>query len=194
MVAYSRAIAMTRSPFIVQLDDDVIDAPPDWDAYLLSAFRRIPKMGWLAADLEDDPNDRVSFDRHHKDTYTRQVDHGVPLLIGPTGGWCTITSRAIYTKVGGLPAKSRRVYFSTDSIYTKKIRIAGYKHGILADLRVHHSGDRAGEEPPPLKARFHDHRAAVARRKDTVKRLLLLVPGLRGLNRRHGWFREPSSR
>jgi GT2 family glycosyltransferase len=193
MVAYGRAIAMTRSPYIVQLDDDVIDAPPDWDARLLSAFRKIPKMGWLATDLEDDPDDRVSFDRHHNDPYTPHFDHGVPLLVGATGGWCTMTSRTIYDEVGGLPTKSREVYFSTDSIFTKKIRLAGYKHGILAGVSVHHSGDRAGAEPPPLKARFHERRAVVARRKDRVKKLLLLVPGLAALNERHRWFHDPRS-
>jgi GT2 family glycosyltransferase len=184
---------MTRSPYILQLDDDVIDAPPDWDARLLSAFRRMPRMGWLAADVEDDRSDRVSFDRHHKDTYIEETVAGTALLVGPTGGWCTLTSRAIYDEIGGLPDEHRFVYFCTDAVYVKKIEKAGYRYGILPELRVRHSGDRAGAQPPPLKAEFHDHQALIARRKDTIKRVLLVVPGIRAANKRYGWFHEPAA-
>ena len=194
MVAYGRAIAMTRAPFIVQLDDDVVDAPPHWDARLLDAFRALPRMAWLAADLEDNPTDRASYDRYYKDQYVERFVNGIPLLDGPAGGWCTMTSRAIYDSVGGLPTKSKQLYFSTDSIYVKKVRTAGYDTAILASLRVRHSGDRAEAPPPPMKASFNEREAAIQRRKDHVKRALLLVPGVRAANRRWRWFHEPGLR
>ena len=42
-------------PWPIQVDDDVTDAPPHWDRTLLKAFKRLPEIGFLAADLEDDP-------------------------------------------------------------------------------------------------------------------------------------------
>ena len=191
MVAYGKAIALTRAPFIVQLDDDVVDAPPAWDAQLLEAFRALPKVAWLAADLEDEPDDRASYDRHHVHAYDEREVNGVRLLDGPTGGGCTMTSRAIYESVGGLPTKSKRLYFSTDTIYVKKIRSAGYETAMLPSLRVRHRGDRADAPPPPAKAEFHDRYAASQARKNRVKHVLLLVPGLRAANRRRRWFTEP---
>lgn len=40
--AYAEAFALTAQPYMIELDDDVIDAPADWDASLLDAFRRLP--------------------------------------------------------------------------------------------------------------------------------------------------------
>ena len=51
---------LTTAPYLVELDDDVVDAPADWDATLLDAFKRLPTIGFLAADLEDDPHDLAS--------------------------------------------------------------------------------------------------------------------------------------
>ena len=101
MVAYGRAIDMTSAEYIIQVDDDVIMAPPRWDEQLLAAFRAVPRMAWLSADLEDNPTDRASYDRHYSYHYLSTTMNGVPLLLGPTGGGCTITSREIYDSVGG---------------------------------------------------------------------------------------------
>jgi GT2 family glycosyltransferase len=191
MVAYGRAIAMTRAPYVIQLDDDVVDAPREWDARLLEAFCAFPRMAWLAADLQDNPSDRASYDRHYTDTYVKTTENGIDFLIGPTGGWCTMTSRKIYDEVGGLPITSKLVYFSTDTLYVDKIWNAGYKYAILPSVRVRHSGDAAGAAPPPHKARFHEREAAIQRRKDRVKRVLLRLPGVRAANRRRGWFHDP---
>ena len=151
----------------------------------------VPRMAWLSADLEDNPTDRASYDRHYSYHYLSTTMNGVPLLLGPTGGGCTITSREIYDSVGGLPTKRSSVYFSTDSIYVKRIKKAGYVSAIFPSVRVLHSGDRAGSPTPPNKARYHDREAAIQRRKNYIKRALLLLPGVRRANRRRGWFYEP---
>ena len=55
--AYAEAVRLTSAPYIVEVDDDVIEAPHHWDSTLLEAFRKIPKIGYLVADLREDPND-----------------------------------------------------------------------------------------------------------------------------------------
>src|SRR3954453_23832733 len=62
---YARAFALTTAPYLIEIDDDVVDAPAEWDKMLLDAFRRLPDVGFLAADLEDDPHDLASRYRHH---------------------------------------------------------------------------------------------------------------------------------
>ena len=42
---------------MIELDDDIIEAPAEWDGTLLDAFRRLPKIGFLAANLVDNPHD-----------------------------------------------------------------------------------------------------------------------------------------
>ena len=69
MVAYGRAFALTSSPYLIQLDDDVVDAPDSWDATLLEAFERLEGFGYLATDVADDPMDRLSHERHRVHRY-----------------------------------------------------------------------------------------------------------------------------
>ena len=61
---YARSFRQTSSAYLVELDDDVTNAPARWDATLREAFDRLPGVGYLAADLEDDPNDEASRYRH----------------------------------------------------------------------------------------------------------------------------------
>jgi GT2 family glycosyltransferase len=194
MVAYGRAFAMTSAPYIVQLDDDVVDAPPGWDATLLETYQRLPMLGYLAADVVDDPLDRLSHERHRVHHYEEILVNGVRLLDGPTGGWCTITSRRIYDEVGGLPKRSRQTYFSTDTIYVHKVQKAGYGIAILPSLVVRHEGDRLGAPRSSAKAAFFEREERIDRWKDRVKSVLLTVPGMREANRRNQWFREPGVR
>src|SRR5918997_3766716 len=57
---YARAFRETTSPYLIEVDDDVVNAPEGWDAMLREAFVRLPEVGFLAADLEDDPHDEAS--------------------------------------------------------------------------------------------------------------------------------------
>ena len=41
-------------PFLLELDDDMIDAPQDWDRKMLEAYQALPKVGFLQARLADD--------------------------------------------------------------------------------------------------------------------------------------------
>jgi hypothetical protein len=104
---YARAFRETTSPYLVELDDDVVDAPAEWDKMLLDAYVRLPDVGFLAADLEDDPHDQASRVRHHErpHEYTLVEDHGVRLLRGPAGGGCAMTSRGLKERAGGVTSR-----------------------------------------------------------------------------------------
>ena len=91
--AYADAFSLTRAPYLLELDDDMIDAPDEWDRTLLEAFEALPQVGFLAANLVDDPHDqaaRVMRERAH--LYTTEETNGVTLLRGPVGGGCAISS------------------------------------------------------------------------------------------------------
>ena len=133
---------MTSAPYLVELDDDVVDAPAGWDAMLLDAFKRLPSIGFLAADLEDDPHDLASRYRHHirPHEYEPVEENGVRLLRGPAGGGCAITSRELNERVGGFRQDKKRVFWLEDEAYIGDIARLGYGSAVLADLRVHHTG------------------------------------------------------
>jgi GT2 family glycosyltransferase len=177
---------------MVELDDDVVDAPQGWDSTLLDAYRRLPEIGFLAADLVDEPDDPVSRHRHYvrPDEYRLYEANGVRLLEGPTGGWCAITDRKLSDQVGGFPEHDK-IYFNEEAEYMGKIAKLGYGAGILADLQVHHMGGPRFTYQSPEKVELWARWYRQAVRRDRVKRMLLRVPLVGRINTRLGLFRPP---
>lgn len=192
--AYAEAFALTSSPYMIELDDDVVSAPPGWDQVLLDAFRRLPAIGFLAADLEDDPHDLASRYRHRirPHEYTLTVENGVRLLRGPAGGGCAITSRELNEQVGGFRQDKRQVFWLEDEAYITDIARLGFGSAVLADLRVHHTGGphytKASREKIAYWKRYETRRA----RRMAVKRALYRVPFVPRLNARFSWFQPPA--
>jgi len=191
---YARAFRETSAPYLIELDDDVVEAPAEWDKLMLDAYKALPDVGFLAADLEDDPNDEASNVRHHvrPHEYTPTVEHGVNLLRGPAGGGCAITSRELNERVGGFQESKKEVFWLEDAAYIKQIEEIGFSCAVLADLRVHHTGGPYYSSIPKEKAEYWRKYWAKKRRRTTVKKVLVRIPGVRALNDRFGWFVAPS--
>jgi GT2 family glycosyltransferase len=194
--AYASAFALTSADYLVQLDDDVIEAPPLWDRALLGAFRRLPEVGFLAADLVDDERDEGAYTRYHvrPHLYTPFELHGVRLLEGPAGGACAITSRELWDRAATFGRRRRgSVFFDLDAAYIDDLRRLGFREAILADLRVHHAGGAAYSQPSPERTAFWERYWRLQARKDAVKRVLLRLPLARRVNERLRLFAPPGA-
>jgi len=195
MNAYAQAFAIATQDYLIELDDDVIEAPPRWDETMLAAFLRIPKIGFLAASLVDDPNDSASryikYLREERKAYTRRELNGVAILEGPTGGSCTMTSRELYERVGGFRQNAKFVYWREDAAYVKDLRRLGYGSAVLESLSVWHAGSPYYSKPNPAKNPLYAHEERLNARKDFIKRLILRVPYAAALNARYDWFDPP---
>ena len=190
---YARAFRLTSSPFMIELDDDVVEAPENWDARLRDAFLKLPRVGFLAADLEDDPHDEASRVRHHvrPHEYSHAEENGVRLLRGPAGGGCAITSRALNSLAGGFRERENEIFWLEDQTYIEDLRRVGYEAAVLADLRVHHTGGPYYTQATRAKDEFWSRYWARRARRDAVKQVLVRVPGVRRLNARFSWFVTP---
>lgn len=188
--AYAEAFKLTQASHLVEVDDDVIEAPWGWDERLLDAFVRLPEVGFLAADLEDNPHDVAAHVRHHvrPHLYTPVELNGVPLLDGPTGGGCAMTSRVIHDLVGGFPQQWKKSFYLEDAAYIDLIAQRGYRAAVLRDLRVVHAGGPYYAKPTPEKEAYWARVEAKHRRRQAIKRALLAVPLVGRLNGRFGWF------
>jgi GT2 family glycosyltransferase len=193
--AYAPAVALTSAPYIVELDDDVIEAPQHWDETLLNAFEKIPGIGILAADLKEDPNDSAyCYLRYLKETrnvFERREINGIGILEGPTPGGCAMTSREIYDRVGGFQQQKKLIFWHEDAAYVRQVRKRGYRTAILEELKVWHAGSPHYSKPSRAKVEFHEHNLRRKRRKDPVKRAILRIPLAATLNRRYRWFAPP---
>lgn len=192
--AYPRAFGRTKAPLMIQLDDDITDAPADWDLTLRDAFLRLPDIGFLAADLVDDPHDVTSQYRHHirPHEYTETEERGVRLLLGPSGSYCAMTSREINSRVGGFREREGEVFWLEDTAYIDDVEKAGQRAAVLADLVVHHTGGPYYADEPPEKVEFWKGYWARHNRREAVKRVLVRLPYVRRLNARYDWFIAPS--
>ena len=190
---YARAFKLMQSSYLVELDDDVAAAPYGWDVTLRDALRRLSSIGFLAADLEDDPLDQASHYRHHvrPDAYEEFVEGGVRLFRGPAGGACAITSRDLYDRVGGFSERSKEVFWAEETAYIAAIKRFGFDAAVLADLRVHHAGAPYYTAVSEAKSDFFARRYERWSRRNTAKRGLYLLPFVARLNARHRWFEAP---
>jgi GT2 family glycosyltransferase len=193
--AYVHAVAMTSSRYIVELDDDVIEAPPGWDSVLLEAFQRIPNLGTLAADLKEDPNDSaycyLQYVKETRNVFERKEVDGLRILEGPTHGGCTMTSRDVYETVGGFRQNRKLVFWHEDDAYVRQVRKRGYRTAILEDLEVWHAGSPYYSKPSEAKVAFHKHHARSTARRNRVKKAILRLPFAAALNTRFDLFSPP---
>jgi GT2 family glycosyltransferase len=194
--AYIRLFAQASGDYLIEVDDDVIDAPPGWDASLIEALERLPDVGYLAANLANNPHDITSGVMYgiNAHMYRTEEVNGVRIKVGgPVGGWCSLISRELYDRVGGL-TEQENGYWLEDGVLLDGIGRLGYRPACLEDLEVvHASGPYYSATPPEKLAYWRAYNLAVAR-KDAVKRVLLALPGVRGLNDRYGWFHPPRER
>ena len=193
--AYARAFSLASQPYLVELDDDVIEAPARWDEQLLDAFLRIPRMGYLSAAIADDPKDSqaqyIKYLREERHAYARSEVNGVTILEGPTGGGCTITSRELYDRIGGFRENPKLAFWREDAAYVRDVHRLGYRSAVLENTVVWHAGGGYYSDVPDAKMQFYEWQDRVLRRKDFVKRVLLRIPPLAALNRRYDWFEPP---
>lgn len=193
--AYADAFPRTTADHLVVLDEDVIDAPHEWDRTLLEAFVRLPDVGFLATSQVDDEHSLCAHIMHHDDRhlYEEREVNGVRLLEGPVGGWCAMTSRTIHDLVGGFPSHKKKVFFHFDGEYITALEGHGLRASILQDLEVFHASGPYYSEFLPEKHEFYADLVKRRARKDAVKRVLLRVPMARSLNARYSWFSPPET-
>jgi GT2 family glycosyltransferase len=193
--AKPRAIAMTSGEYLLELDDDVIDAPAGWDETLLAAYRSLPEIGYLAASLVDDPRDSASqylkWMREERGAFVEKDINGIRILEGGIGSGCTITSRELYERVGGFPEKRGARYWHLSEWYQRKLRAMGYRAAYLEGFEVWHAGGRLYSTPQASKAEYHRRAEKARERKDLVKRMILGLPLASRLNDRFRWFDPP---
>jgi GT2 family glycosyltransferase len=191
--AYARAFRRATQPYMIELDDDVIDAPQYWDRAMKEAFQAIPQAGFLAANIVDDGKSIASniFYRVDKHRFTPDVVAGVKVLRGPIGGYCTMTSREVYDRVGGFQEDKRFIFWHEDAAYAGAVGRAGYQTLILQDIKVFHASGPAYSTDAAVDAakdQYYSWRDRQKARRDWVKKLLDQLPPIRSMNRRYGWY------
>jgi GT2 family glycosyltransferase len=198
MNARRRALELATGDYLVEMDDDVVEAPPNWDQTLLNGYLQLAEYGRLGAFLKYDPDDSASrylrYMREERGAYPLKMVNGIRILEGTPGGACTMISRELYDRVGGYGEHHRYPYWRPEISFERKMRKLGFRSAYLADLNVRHAGGPNYSETAQPKLHYWKHEQKLRRRKDRVKRVLLALPFVAKLNKRFEWFDLPAPR
>lgn len=133
----ARGVALARGAYVVEIDDDVIDFPTGWLADMIHAFQTVPRAGYLAANVVQD--ELTNGAKPPIDQYHEQLYGDVVIEHGPTGGWCSITSRAVISRIGNFAERPGTIFFFEDADFGGRCARAFYRVGVVRDVRVYHA-------------------------------------------------------
>jgi GT2 family glycosyltransferase len=139
--AVALAVGLARGYYIVELDDDVVRFPDDWLSKLLYAFKQVPQIGYMAANVVQ--NEFTTGEKDIPEGYTVVDYDGVVLEHGATWGWCSMTSLKVLSRVGNFPRRRGRLNFTEDEDYVRRCLLAGYTPAILQEVVVYHASGAA---------------------------------------------------
>lgn len=139
------AVRLARGHYIVEMDDDILRVPKGWLPEMIRCFEAVPNAGYLAANVVQD--DLTNGAKPALEQYTTvDLGDGVVIEVGPTGGWCTMTSRSVIDRIGNFMEMKDRIFFGEDGEFATRCLLRGYRIGIIRSVRVFHaSGPLANE-------------------------------------------------
>lgn len=135
--AYALGFLEARYQYLVDMDDDILAVSKGWDRATIDAFDAFPRLGFLAMNVVQDQYTDGA--KKSSAEYTEVVQDRTTLAIGPTGGWFSVTTRAIYNEVGGFVFKPHKPFPAEDGKYVRELSEHGYFAGILKNKYVYHA-------------------------------------------------------
>ena len=156
--AKSKLVEISKGKYIIGVDDDVIKFPELLIENMVSAYKSVPFMGYLAADVVQD--DKTNGAKYPEETYLNKEYCGGKITIqsGPVGGWCFMISREVYEEIGKLLTIKDRKFIFEDGDYQLRVLQSGLQSGILKGIKIYHAtGDYYNETlGNPLKTKYTD--------------------------------------
>jgi glycosyltransferase involved in cell wall biosynthesis len=135
--AYALGFLQARYKYLVDMDDDILALSKGWDHATIDAFRRFPRLGFLAMNVVQDKY--TNGGKHDISKYSASTVSDTTLEIGPTGGWFAVTTRPIYNEVGGFIFRPYKPFPAEDGKYVRRLSKKDYFAGILKKVFVYHA-------------------------------------------------------
>ena len=92
--AYKRLFFHARGRVVIDLDDDILKFPKDFDRTLVDYLSVYTDYGFLACNVVQ--NEKTDGNRPRDAEYTKDIRGEMVVEEGPTGGWCSAFRRRDY--------------------------------------------------------------------------------------------------
>jgi glycosyltransferase involved in cell wall biosynthesis len=137
--AYKKLFNCARGNYIIELDDDVIEYPKNFDAILIEAKNTFKNVGMICSDVVQ--NEYTNGAKPGPENYTAITKGDYTIEIGPCGGWCTIFKRSSFNLIKFFYNKfNLDMKHGEDGLLRALFnKLLFKKSGVLKDLKVFHA-------------------------------------------------------
>ena len=136
--AYKRLFFHARGRVIIDLDDDILKFPKDFDKTLVDYLSVYTDYGFLACNVVQ--NEKTDGNRPREAKYIKDIRGGMIVEEGPTGGWCSAFRRSDYLWIKLLIFLFRMDAKTPEDAYIASLCWRLHKRiGIIANTVVFHA-------------------------------------------------------
>ncbi len=140
--AYHKLFSLARGEIIMEIDDDVIEFPENFDRRTLECMNAFPDYAYFALNVIQ--NEHTNGARPDASAYTSETRCGLTMLNGPVGGWCTAFRARDFRLFDFLfyrfPLSFKSVRTIEDGLLSFFFaEVLGRKNGIMKDLYCLHA-------------------------------------------------------
>lgn len=135
---YKQLFAAAKGDYIIELDDDVLDLPEQFDKKFVDYFETFNDFGLLGLDVIR--NDYTNGCKPEESLY-RDVAaaNGLVLQEGLVGGWCLCLRKEVFDRIGGFGENYLNSKLFEDGTLYNKIVSLGLRAGILKGEKCFHA-------------------------------------------------------
>lgn len=137
--AYKKLFKAAKGKYIIELDDDVIEYPENFDFVMVDYLTSFKKVGILALDVVQ--NEYTTGAKPPESNYSDCVLGNKTVQLGPCGGWCCIFKRIDYHLVRFFfERKQLNMALGEDGLLNYYMqRVLRKKCGIIKNIKCLHA-------------------------------------------------------
>lgn len=126
-----------KTEFLMSMDEDILYLPFNFQTVLQAILRQTEKrIGYVACNVFQDSLTNGA--KPPATTYREEIVSGHRILLGPTGGWASMSDMKSYNAVGGYEQRPE-LFFGLDGLYRKALQEAGIETCLAKDCTVYHA-------------------------------------------------------
>jgi GT2 family glycosyltransferase/Tfp pilus assembly protein PilF/glycosyltransferase involved in cell wall biosynthesis len=134
---YQELFDLAEGEYIIELDDDVVDLPKNFNQLFGEYFRSFPDYGFLGLDVVQ--NRFTNGAKPEPSQYVEDVRSGMTVQEGGVIGCCACIKKETFDRIGGFNDVILSTANVEDGVITERVRNLGLRTGIIKDVKCFHA-------------------------------------------------------
>ena len=134
---YRKAFDLCKGDLIIEIDDDVIELPQNFDQIFLDYFEAFPDFGFLGMNVVQDW--RTNGAKPDIEHYSLEERNGMTIERGPVVGCCAAIRRETFDRVNRFEGIELSMSHSEDGVLCSRVISMGLGAGIIHDHTCLHA-------------------------------------------------------